>query len=63
MKGPGFTKGGRKKSLQLETTPGPGSYNSRFLGSWHGNAIIGSAPRISGDLIEETPGPGNYKHS
>ena len=41
-------------------TPGPGSYNGKYFGNFHGNAIIGTAPRISAELIEETPGPGNY---
>ncbi len=62
MKGPGFTKGKRKKSLQqLENTPGPGSYNYNPKGKWHGNAVIGTASRIAGQLLEETPGPGNYR--
>ena len=42
-------------------TPGPGSYKTKFMGNFHGNAIIGTAPRVSAELIEETPGPGNYK--
>ena len=60
MKGPGFTKGNRKPIKLVDITPGPGRYNECYLGNWHGNAIIGSAARVSGYYIEETPGPGNY---
>ena len=62
MKGRGFTKGRRGYSTtDLGKTPGPGKYKTKYIGNYHGNAIIGTAPRVSAELIEETPGPGNYR--